>query len=209
MGVACVSTSDVKSKISKVCSSVASSCLYLQTNQQERRNCFEEKIRNYQCTETPTVRNPPLLPYYNYTVLMLVFRLLYTELIILFPLGSVIRICCELSLALTACPCCNVPTTYLLFHGAQFVLRNLVLFFACFIVLWPKCCYLLFSLFVSMSHCCSLLVIECVLHLCVGLVRHHQFYVSVTVSICKHSWVICQCYCTTFPSCTILNGWRK
>ena len=34
---------------------------------------------------------------------MLVFRLLYTELI--FPLGSVIRICCELSLALTACPC--------------------------------------------------------------------------------------------------------
>ena len=119
VGVACVSTSDVKSKISKVCSSVASSCLYLQTNQQERRNCFEEKIRNYQCTETPTVRNPPLLPYYNYTVLMLVFRLLYTELIILFPLGSVIRICCELSLALTACPCCNVPTTYLLFHGAQ------------------------------------------------------------------------------------------
>ena len=33
---------------------------------------------------------------------------------------------------------------------------DLVLFFACFIILWPKCCYLLFSLFVSMSHCCSL-----------------------------------------------------
>ena len=45
-------------------------------------------------------------------------RLLYTKLI--FPLGSVIRICC---LAPTACPYCNVPTTCLLLHGAQLVSR--------------------------------------------------------------------------------------
>ena len=58
VGVACFSTSDVKPMFSKVCSSVASSCLYLQTNQQERRNCSKKKY------ETTSVRKSPLLPYY-------------------------------------------------------------------------------------------------------------------------------------------------
>ena len=137
-----------------------------------RKNTKLPVYGNPHCSEPP-----PLLPYYNYTVLMLVFRLLYTELIILFPLGSVIRICCELSLALTACPCCNVPTTYLLFHGAQLCSGFGVIFCLLYSIVAKVLLLTVFSLCVRCLTVAAYAGNRVQFCTCVGLVRHHQFYV--------------------------------